>query len=485
MFRARRGLADWLAGAVIGALVFAWFGHAFLNYDTFYAVVWGNDLAHFRTPEYGVPVAPTPHPLAELVGIALSPFRSGSEDLMLALGLLALGMLVVGLFRLGHELFGVWAGVVAAAIIVTRVPILNYGIRGYVDLPTAAFVVWGCVLEVRRPFRGAPVLILLALAGLLRPEAWLYAAAYWLWLVVKAPRAEPGASPDGHNPGSRRSQLVKWTLLAAAAPLIWLASDLLITGNPLHSLTGTHDLAAQLNRQTGIVNVFKLAPRRLGEILRLPELLAAVAGVLFALRWMRDRAYLPLAIAILNGIAYLAFGIAGLPLLGRYLFVGASMLAVFAGAGALGWLGLPPDHPGRRLWRGLGVAALVAIAIFFPLQQVHRLNLLKDDIANRDRIQADLKDLVERPAVRAALRGCHGVLVSSHRLVPLIALWADIRPNRIVSTTRKAQFGSCGVFAANAEVAKLAVLDPKEPGASLAVYTGPATARNRSWIFVG
>ena len=51
--------------AVIGALAFAWFGHAFLNYDTFYALVWGGDLAHGRTPDYAVAVAPTPHPLAE------------------------------------------------------------------------------------------------------------------------------------------------------------------------------------------------------------------------------------------------------------------------------------------------------------------------------------------------------------------------------------------------------------------------------------
>src|SRR5438045_9778680 len=94
---------------------------------------------------------------------------------MLAIGLLALGMLAVGLFRLGQELFGVLAGVLAAAIILTRVPILSFGIRGYVDLPTAALVVWAIVLEVRRPHRGAPVLILLGLAGLLRPEAWLYA----------------------------------------------------------------------------------------------------------------------------------------------------------------------------------------------------------------------------------------------------------------------------------------------------------------------
>src|SRR3954447_8914063 len=213
MARRRSALIDWVAGGAVGLAVFAWFGHAFLNYDTFYALVWGGDLGHGRTPQYSVAVAPTPHPLAELIGIALAPFGS-SEDLMLAIGLLGLGMLIVGLFRLGQELFGVWAGFLAAAIIITRVPILNFGIRGYVDLPTAAFVVWAAVLEVRRPYRGAPVLILFGLAGLLRPEAWLYGAVYWFWLVTTAPE---------------RSRIRQWTVLALAPPLIWLLSDLLIT----------------------------------------------------------------------------------------------------------------------------------------------------------------------------------------------------------------------------------------------------------------
>ena len=465
MFRARRGALDWLAGGAIGALVFAWFGHAFLNYDTFYAVVWGSDIAHGRTPEYTVPVAPTPHPLAELVGIVLTPFGSRAEDITLAIGLLALGMLVVGLFRLGAELFGVWAGLLAAAIIVTRVPILNYGIRGYVDLPTAAFVVWAALLEVRRPFRGGPVLVLLALAGLLRPEAWLYAGLYWLWLVLR--------SRD-------RRALVRWTLLAAAAPIIWFASDAVITGNPLHSLTGTHDLAAALGRKTGLTSVPVVAPRRLGEILRLPELLAAVIGVVFTLRWARNRAWLPLAIGIANGIAYTAFGIARLPLLGRYLFVASTMLALFAGAGALGWL--DQARAARRLWRPLGLAALAAIVVFFPLQQVGRLNLLKTDIAQRDRIQADLHDLIQRPAVRAALRACNGVAVPSHRLVPLIALWADIRPRTVVTTRAAGVRGRCAVWPANVTVAKLAVLDPNEPGASLGRFAGTVSARNRSWV---
>src|SRR4051794_38213404 len=433
MFRRRGALIDWLAAAVIGALVFAWFGHAFLNYDTFYALVWGSDLAHGRTPDYSVPVAPTPHPLAQLVGIVLTPFGAGAEDLMLALGLLALGMLVVGLFRLGRELFGVWAGLLAAAIIVTRVPILNFGIRGYVDLPTVAFVVWAAVLEVRRPYRGAPALMLFGLAGLLRPEAWLYGAAYWLWLVTRAPRAEQGAAPDGRNPDARRSQLVQWTLIAAAAPLIWMASDLLITGNPVHSLTGTHDLAAQLGRKTGITAVPSVLPRRLGEILRLPELLAAVAGFVFALRWMRERVHFPFVVALLNGVAYVAFSVARLPLLGRYLFVSAAMLAVFAGAGAFGWRALSPGHPGRRIWRPVGVAAALAIVVFFPLQQTDRLDLLKHDIANRDRIQADLHALVEQPAAKAVLAKCRRLHVTSHRPVPLLALWTGRRPADIAT----------------------------------------------------
>src|SRR5205823_3286591 len=68
---------------------------------------------------------------------------------------------------------------------------------------------------------GAPVLALLALAGLLRPEAWAFSALYWLLLVAWRPA-----------PRSRR-ELAGLTLLAASAPLIWLASDLAITGDPL------------------------------------------------------------------------------------------------------------------------------------------------------------------------------------------------------------------------------------------------------------
>src|SRR5215213_6422681 len=214
MALARRAWPDALAALIVAAAVVAFFGHAFLNYDSFYALVWGDDLAHGRTPQYDTPVAPTPHPLATLVGLALSPLGdSPSETAFLVIVLVAIGALVVGIFRLGQELFSTAVGVLAALIVATRVPLLNFGIRGYVDLPTIAFVVWAAVLEARRPRRGAAVMALLVLAGLLRPEMWLFAVVYWLWCF------------PARDWGGR----LRLATLAAVALALWLLSDWAVT----------------------------------------------------------------------------------------------------------------------------------------------------------------------------------------------------------------------------------------------------------------
>jgi hypothetical protein len=157
------------------------------------------------------------------------------------------------------------------------------------------------------------------------------------------------------------------------------------------------------------------------------------------------------------------------------------MLALFAGAGALGWLSLEHDHPGRRLWTPVGIAALVAIAVFFPLQQVDRLDVMKKDIAARDGIQADLKDLVQEPAVKAHLRACSRVYVPSHRAVPLIALYADLDPSKVIAPAGQAS--GCVVVPANARVAALAVLDPNEPSTTGGVSLSGPVQENRSWRF--
>ena len=461
----RRTLLDAAAAAAVGLLVFAAFGHAFLNYDTFYSLVWGDQLMGGEQPDLEVPVAPTQHPLAIAVGALLSPLGDGAEDILLALVILSMGAIAVGLFRLGHELFAWPVGVLAAAIFLTRVPPLNFGIRGYVDLPTIAFVVWAAVLEVRTPRRGAPVLVLLALAGLLRPEAWLLAGVYWLWL----------------------GRPVRLLPLAAAAPLIWAASDLLATGDPLWSLHGTSDLAADLGRPRGLDDVPRVMPRRLGEIMRLPELLAATVGFGLALAWFRRRAAVPAAILVLSGVAFLVLAVGGLSLLGRYLFLAGAMLSLFAALATLGWTALEPDDPRRRAWMVGGLAIVAAFVAFAPFQ-AGRLGDLRDDIAARDRVAADLHDLVEDPAAERALDGCGDVFVPNHRPVPNLAYWTGRSPAEIRVPEGPDRPTADGLFVtpATPEAARLSILDPRDRSA-------PATpppaydliARNRSWAMYG
>ena len=45
---------------------------------------------------------------------------------------------------------------------------------------------WAAALEAERPRRGTVVFVLLACAGLMRPEAWLLSGLYWLWCIVPA-----------------------------------------------------------------------------------------------------------------------------------------------------------------------------------------------------------------------------------------------------------------------------------------------------------
>ena len=228
---------------------------------------------HARTlPDYDVSLAPTPHPLATLAGAVLSVLgAAGSIDATIVLAFVFLGALGWVTYRLGEAWINRAAGALAAAIVLTRRPVLDFGARAYVDVPYLALVLGALLVETRRPRAGAPVLVLLGVAGLIRPEAWLFSAAYLVWLWIG---------------GVRDPRL--WAL-AAAAPLLWALGDLIVTGDPLHSLTGTRDTAQRLDRITGLAEVPGTVPRRLGEILREPVLFGAAGGGVLALAFLRTR----------------------------------------------------------------------------------------------------------------------------------------------------------------------------------------------------
>ena len=282
----RRGKAiGWtlLLGLVAWALV----GRGLVNYDTLYALVWGRDLTHGTLPDYDVSLAPTPHPLATLAGAILSVLGAeGAIGATIVLAFVFLGALAWVTYRLGEAWVNRAAGALAAAIVLTRQPVLDFGARAYVDVPYLALVLGALLVETRRRRAGAPVLALLGVAGLIRPEAWLFSGAYLVWLWIG---------------GVRDPRL--WAL-AAAAPLLWALGDLVVTGDPLHSLTGTRDTAQRLQRVTGLDEVPGTVPRRLGEILREPVLFGAAGGGLLALAFLRKRVALGAAAGVIAIVAF-------------------------------------------------------------------------------------------------------------------------------------------------------------------------------------
>jgi hypothetical protein len=474
-----------VAGAVVLRLIAA---VGFANYDTLYALAWGGQLARGETPQYGIPIAPTPHPLVEVLGVVLSPLSPGAiEDVTVALGFLALSACGWVLYRLGSLWFGRAAGALAALILLTRVPVLSYGVRAYVDIPYLLLVLCAVLVEARRRRAGAPVLALLALAGLLRPEAWVFSGLYWLYLMGLTPSWAYSSVRDRslHTrevAGSKlctRGAVVRLALLAAAAPLVWVASDWLVTGHPLWSLTNTRHTAETLDRVTGIANVPEYIPRRIGEILSPPVLVGAALGGMLSLWLLPRRARLGAIVGVVAVVVFAAFATAGLPINTRYAFLAAAILCIFCGAGVFGWTRLPREDPRRPWWMAGGALVLVALVAYIPTQYrtVHR-ELTK--LARQETFQNDLVALVEDDSIT---RRCEPVGVPNHAPIPLLALYLEASPRKIVSAETGPIIHGSYVDPASKEVEEDYVLDPHDPHLPVEVPPGFTEAHaNSAWF---
>jgi hypothetical protein len=488
-----------VAGAVVLRVLA---GVGFVNYDTLYALAWGGQLSRASLPAYGVAIAPTPHPLVEILGVVLAPLGPASVlHVTVALAFLALSACAWVVYALGAHWFGRAAGALGALLLITRVPVLSYGVRAYVDVPYLLLVLSALLVESRRPRAGWPVLALLALAGLLRPEAWAFSGLYWAYLIAwpswrgriaaheRTPAwlgrriaHEPGVASGAAStwaPARSRRQLAGLTLLAAAAPLVWILSDLAITGDALWSLTNTRHTAQTLDRVTGIANVPEYIPRRIGEILRPPVLVGAALGGILSLLWLGSRARLGALVGVVAVTVFAVFAAAGLPINTRYAFVAAAILCVFCGAGVFGWTLLERGDPRRRGWIAGGLVVLAALLAYAPGQYRSAQRQL-DALASQQRIEGDLVALVRDHVI--ALR-CGPVGVPNHAPIPLLALYLKTSPKNVISAqVHQITYGTY-VDPASVEVERDYVLDPHDPHLAVSIPPGfTESATDRSWL---
>jgi hypothetical protein len=469
----------WIGGIALALWLIFPFG--FPNYDTAYALLWGDELAHGASPDYNAALPPTPHPLADIWGVLWSPFGAvTASDATTVLAYLVLGAIAFLVYRLATLWFDSAIGFVAAAIVLTRAPYLSNGLRAYVDLPYIALVLLALVVETRRPRAGWPVLALLAVAGLLRPEAWLFSAAYLAYLLLE-PDPERGRWKVRWRSGLQRERVVGLVALAAAAPIAWALFDLITTGDPVYSLTGTQKTVDTLNRQTGPVDLILYGPRRLGEVMQIPGLLGAAAGMVLGYAFMRRRSVPGIVCAVLAGLAFAVLACAGLAIIPRYTMLASALLAIFCALALLGWRLLPLDHPWRGRWKIVAAVVLVAF-LAQGYQQFDYIRTVHNDLDAQSGIEDDLQKLAESGAFRM---DCVPISVPNHRAVPRLAQYLNLRPSEIISSSEQRQ-PQHGYFIdpATPYVVHHFVLDPNDPRRLTSKVPADfhRVAANESWI---
>ncbi len=492
--------AAWVAAVAVLLLLI--FPLGFPNYDTIYALVWGRELAHGVSPDYGAVLPPTPHPLADLLGLVATPLGDGAIGVTMTIAYLSLGLIGYLVYRLGSLWFDRPIGVVAALIVLTRAPYLSNGLRAYVDLPYIALVLGALVIETRRPRAGWPVLALLVPAGLLRPEAWLFSLAYLAYLLLDwVPLREDHERNGGAGVSLERADTQKRGLirprfvrardtpappvmliaLTLAAPVLWALFDWITTGSPTHSFTGTQETVDTLGRQTGPVDLVLYGPRRLGEVLQWPGMVGAAGGVALGLAFFRRRSRIGVAAAAVALGAFALVACGGLAILPRYTMLAAAVLAVFVALALLGWRLLERGHPWRRAWQAFAAFVALMFVVWGP-NQYDLLSRVDTDLTNQGKVESDLTDLADSGAFEPI---CGPISVPNHRAVPRLAFNLDIRPSRIVSSSEQRQ-PRHGYFLKPASpfVIHNFVLDPNDP--TRFTSTVPPgfrrVARNESWI---
>jgi hypothetical protein len=300
----------------------------------------------------------------------------------------------------------VTAALAAATYVAFLQPYLSRGSTvGWVAATVAV------AFAIEAPVRNwARVLVLLALAGLIRPEAWALSVAYWIW-QARALDAR------------RRAGLAA---LALAAPAIWLATDLLATGDALWSSHHTHRRLTDAGDVSGLDAVARF-PRHIGSILWVPALAGALAALPLAVRARARELAAPVAAAALAAAATAALALAGQTALLRFLLFPAAVLAVLAAYAALGWTARGEDDRLRRAWRFGGAALLVAFAAFAP-KDADRVGRLRDELRGDQRLQARLAELAHGRA-RGALHACRPVHVQVGGVLPTLAYESGLDPH--------------------------------------------------------
>ena len=348
---------------------------ATLGYDAWAWTVWGRQLAHL---DLATTAGPSFKPLPVLALAPLSLLGAATPVVWMGLMRAAAVLSLLLAYRLGSRLAGALAGAVAALSLALSADLYRTALLGSAE-PVLIALTLGAAdrhLAGRRDW----ALVLVALAGLIRPEAWVLLGAYGVFVWLR----EPGLRP----------------LVAAAVvlpPALWLGLDWVGSGDPLHA-SSTATSATEGSAANAKVPALEVV-RRAADAVIVPTLILAAVGVALAAR-RRDRPVLSLAGLALGWIAVVAImaevGFTGTR---RYLAAPAAALCVVAGVGLV-WLLDAVRERRARIAVGAAVAVLALVpALLRARQDARMLSVARSQANQRD----ELLRAIDRAGGRAAV----------------------------------------------------------------------------------
>jgi hypothetical protein len=426
-------------GAVTGFFLFP----TYPTYDSYYALIWGRDILHLHLPHFQVYRAPTEHPLAIAYGVVMAAFGRAGDRLMILGAIGSFVALVAGLYRLGRLTFGPVVGAVAALLLCTRFDYEFLAAQGYLDFSYMALVVWAATLEVARPRRGTPVFVLLALAGLLRPEAWVLSGIYFLWCWR----------------GADWPTRARYAAMTAAAPVLWAGLDTIVTGHPTYSLHSTKGLAEELGRTSGLSAIPGATWNFMIRLDKLALVLGAIAGVFISIALVPRRVRVPLTLLVVGLGTFALLGAAGTSVIDRYLLLPAVVVILFTAVAVGGWSMLAPGSLLRRVW----MVAAAALVLFGAAQAANTLNLtnLQNSLAFRNDSHSSLSQVLSDPVVRNDLRRCGGPLsLPNHKLLPDARWILNAGPRAVVARSQARTDRAKGSYALTRRISRGVAIYP-------------------------
>ncbi|MBO9532553.1 MAG: hypothetical protein J7513_06240 [Solirubrobacteraceae bacterium] len=420
-----RGVVHALTIALLAVAIRLVYGPGFLGVDAMWSLAWGHDLAA------GSALAPslttTPHVLSNLLGLALVPFGQDADRALVTIEFLGAATLVWCVAATARAIAGIPAGVLAGLVMATQEQLLFATRSGYLDVFAAVFVAAAGLVAVRggeRRWLAAGVM--LALAGLLRPEPWLLLAVLAAWRWRKDGAISPGL-----------------VALVVVVPVLWAVTDLVLSGDALYSLHQTRAASERFRELQGIdegiaarlASIPKSELRAAGPVGVVLGGLAALlafwpgaAGAALRARWLGAGEDTVAALApvrlLVGAAAVLLLTVAAEAVTGTLLFarfsLPAAALLIAAGVSTAA-LVVRARVPESRASLTFAVAGVGLLVIAAPLLAKARRATNPEQARN-----ADARALL-RPGVP-----CLPLSVPTAELRPHAAVWAGVRAGDVV-----------------------------------------------------